>query len=91
MEDSPGGTVDKIPPANAVDMGSIPVQKDTTCLGAAKPPGHFWACALEPVSHSYRSPKPADPGACVLATTETCTPRAGAREQENYPNEHTAA
>ena len=33
----PGGTVDKNPPANAGDMGSIPGLEDSTCLGATKP------------------------------------------------------
>ena len=29
-QDFPGGAVDKNPPANARDMGSIPVQEDST-------------------------------------------------------------
>jgi len=33
----PGGTVDKNPPADAGDMGSIPGLEDSTCLGATKP------------------------------------------------------
>ena len=33
----PGGPVDKNPPADAGDMGSIPGLEDSTCLGATKP------------------------------------------------------
>ena len=30
------------------------VQEDPTCCGATKPVHrHYWACALEPVSHNY--------------------------------------
>ena len=50
----------KNPSANAGDKGSIPgpgrslVWEDPTCRGATKPVRqNYWACALEPVSHSY--------------------------------------
>ena len=34
------------------------VQEDPTCRGATKPVLHnYWACALEPASHNYRSPR----------------------------------
>ena len=34
------------------------VQEDPTCRIATKPVCHnYWACALEPVSHNYRSPR----------------------------------
>ena len=32
-----GGSVVKTPPAKAVDVGSIPGQGGSTCLGATKP------------------------------------------------------
>ena len=34
------GAVDKNPPANAGNTGSIPSQEDSTCCGAAKPVHH---------------------------------------------------
>ena len=34
------------------------VREDPTCRGATKPMRHnYWACALEPASHSYWSPR----------------------------------
>ena len=38
--DFPSGTVVKNPPANAGDMGSIPVREDATCHGVTKPMSH---------------------------------------------------
>ena len=29
------------------------VREDPTCHGATKPVRHYWACALEPMSHNY--------------------------------------
>ena len=50
------------------------VREDPTCHGAAKPVCHnCWACALEPASHNYWSPR--------AATTEACMPRARAPRQ----------
>ena len=61
------------------------VQEDPTCRGATKPMRHnYWACALEPTSHNYwaREPQLLSPWA---ATTEACTPRAHAPQQEKPP------
>ena len=41
-KDFPGGSVVKILPANAGDMGSIPVWEDPTCLQATKPIHHSY-------------------------------------------------
>ena len=60
-EGFPGGLVVKNPPANAGDMGLIPVQEDATCCGVTKSLRHkYWACALEPGSHkrSHDNEKP---------------------------------
>ena len=51
----PGGSVIKNPPASAGDTGLSPGlgRSDFTCHRAAKPMCHnYWACALEPTSHS---------------------------------------
>ena len=54
------------------------VQEDPTCRGATKPVRHnYWACALEPTSDNYWSPR--------AATTEARTPRACALRQEKPP------
>ena len=37
---SPGGPVAKNPPADAVDMGSIPGREESSCYGAIKPSNH---------------------------------------------------
>jgi len=39
-QDFPGDPVVKNPPANALDMGLIPVQKGSTCCRAPKPRHH---------------------------------------------------
>ena len=52
----PGDAVVKNPPANAGTRVRALVQEDPTCHGATKPVLHnYSACALEPVSHNYRS------------------------------------
>ena len=52
----PGGAVVKNLPANAGDMGSIPGPGRSTCYRATKPLCHnYWACTLEPTSHSFWS------------------------------------
>ena len=49
-----------------------------TCRRATKPVRHnYWACALEPASHNYWRPR--------ATTTEACTPRACAPQQEKPP------
>ena len=50
----PGGTVVKNLPANARDTGSIPGpgRSHMPWSNKAHAP-HYWACALEPVSHNY--------------------------------------
>ena len=54
------------------------VREDPTCRRATKPMHHnYWACALEPVCHNYWS--------LCATTTETCTPRARAPQQEKPP------
>ena len=53
-QDFPGGTVDKNPPANAGDMGSILVWEDSPCHWATKPMCHnYWAHILEPASCNW--------------------------------------
>ena len=50
-QDFPGGAVDKNPPANARDMGSIPVQEDSTYCEITKLVHHnCWDHTLEPLS-----------------------------------------
>ena len=61
------------------------VQEDPTCRGATKPVRHnYWACALEPTSHNYWA---CEPQLLRLraTTTEACTPRARASQQERPP------
>ena len=54
------------------------VWEDPTCCGATNPVCHnYWACALEPVSHNYRSLR--------ATTTEARAPRARAPLQEKPP------
>ena len=54
------------------------VREDPTCRGATKPVHHnYWACALEPASHNYRSP--------WATTAEAHGPRARAPQQEKPP------
>ena len=53
----PSGSGVKNLPANAGDMGLIPIQEDPTCQGAAKPMHHnYWACALGPGSRNCLRP-----------------------------------
>ena len=65
----PGGTVVKNPPAKKKKKRiRLPmqgtrvralVQEDPTCRGATKPVRcNYWACALEPASHSYWAHSP---------------------------------
>ena len=57
IQDFPGGAVDKIPPANAVDTVWPLIQKDSTCLRATKPACcSYWACA--PRAYALRQEKP---------------------------------
>ena len=51
-----------------------PIQEDHTCCGATKPECHYWACAQEPRSCSYR--------ARMLQPTEAGCPRACALQQK---------
>ena len=54
IQDFPGGTVVKNPPANAGTQVRALFREDPTCRGATKPVCHnYWACALEPTSHNY--------------------------------------
>ena len=49
--------------------------EDPTWHGATKPVYHnYWAWALEPASHNYRTPR--------ATTTEACAPRARALQRE---------
>ena len=61
----PGSSVEKSPPANSGDMGSLPGPGGyPTCHRAPKPVGHnYWACALEP---RMRLIKPGCPRADAL-------------------------
>ena len=40
LQDFLGGRMDRNPPANAGNIGSIPGPEDSTCLGATKPVSH---------------------------------------------------
>ena len=71
MWDIHGGTVDKNPPANAEDTGSIPSLEDPSCCGATKSMCHnYWACARELQRLSRHT-----------ATTKTHAPRAPQQEK----------
>ena len=73
------------------------VREDPTCRGATKPVRHnYWACALEPACHNYGARAPQLLSLCSRAhepqlpsphatTTEACTPRARALQQEKPP------
>lgn len=53
MKASPGGPGVKNLPVRAGDIGSVPVQEDPTCCGAARPVSRpHRACALEPGNHN---------------------------------------
>ena len=75
MEDFPGGTVVKNPPANAGDTGSIPGP------GRSHMQRSNWARAPQILSPRYRArePQPLSPRA---TTTEARAPRAHALQQE---------
>ena len=84
---SSDGLVDKNPPANAGDMGSVPgpgVQEDSTWCGATKPVLHnywagfielvccnHWSLHPEPVSHNKRSPGNEEPLYCNQTAAPT--------------------
>ena len=71
----PGGTVDKNPPADAGDMGSIPGLEDSTCLGATKPVHRsYWAHVLQVLK--LKCPDP------VLCKREALQREAHAPEEE---------
>ena len=74
------------------------VQEGPTCCGATKSTRHnYWACALEPMccnywAHTPQLLKPAHSRARMpqllspcAATTEACTPRTHAPQQEKPP------
>ena len=56
--DFPGGRVDKNPPTNSEDTGSILVWEDSTCHRAAQEPQLLSLCAAATAAHV--------PRACVL-------------------------
>ena len=59
----PGGSVVKNPPANAGDTVPSLIQEDPSYCGAIESVlrNYYWACALEPGSHSYGSPHALEP------------------------------
>ena len=71
----PGGTVVKNRlPMQGTRVRAL-VREDPTCRGATKPVHrNYWACALEPVSCNYWSPR--------ATTTEARAPRARAPQRE---------
>ena len=73
IQDFPGGSVFKNPPANAGDTGSALVQEDPTCRGATEPMRHnYWACALKPASHNYWARVPQLLNLRATTTEPTC-------------------
>ena len=55
MRDFPGALVDKNLPASAWGLGSVPVQEDSTCLGATKLElQSLWAASIEPVCRNQK-------------------------------------
>ena len=52
------------------------VQEDPTCRGATKLVRHnYWACALEPASHNYWSPRTYSPWSAAREATAVRSPR----------------
>ena len=77
LEDFSDGTVDKNPPANAGDIGSIPDLRISQRL-QSKPVYHsYWACALEHTSHKHQ--------AILLQLLKSAGPRACVPQQEKPP------
>ena len=70
--DFPGGRVDKNPPTNSEDTGSILVWEDSTCHRAAQEPQLLSLCAAATAAHV--------PRACVMQEEkppqrEACLPQ----------------
>ena len=62
------------------------VREDPTCRGATKPVRHnYWACALEPFSHSYWSPRTWSPCSTTREATAMRSPRTTMRSSPRSP------
>ena len=59
------------------------VREDPTCRGATKPVRHYWACTLEPASHSYWSPRTWSPCSTTRKATSVRSPRTATKSSPN--------
>ena len=62
------------------------VREDPTCRGATKSMCHnYWACALEPASHNYWSPRAYSPCSATREATSMRSPRTTMKSSLRLP------